>query len=39
MPKTALSYPDNKMLKLILIAYFLIMTYTSPISKLIIPFL
>jgi hypothetical protein len=39
MPKTALLYPNSKILKLILIVYFLIIIYTSPISKLIILFL
>jgi hypothetical protein len=39
MPKTALSCPNNKILKLILMAYLLIITYTGPVSKLIILFL
>jgi hypothetical protein len=39
MLKTALSHSNSKILKLILMAYLLIIIYTSPVSKLIILFL
>jgi hypothetical protein len=36
IPKTALSWPNSKILKFTIILCFLMLTYTGPISKLII---
>jgi hypothetical protein len=37
IPKTALSWPNNRILKFTIILYLLMLIYTNPISKLIIP--
>jgi hypothetical protein len=39
IPKTALSWPNSRILKFTITLCFLILTYTSPVFKLIISFL